>query len=266
MTEMNLKESSEDLTYKLHHLSAFIESQVSLDANLHELVLMAANIMQVQNCSIMLLKDEEDVADITLRVFAHSGHLSEVASREAMKIKEGIAGHVVTTGRPLFIEDIDRSKYAPLKRGNYNSKGFISVPIIIHEKVAGVINANTPKRKPALTKKDFELLEVVSLLIGKSIQVIQLQNLLRSRYVQFAIVKEKEMNEVPFCHSNDELAKILARTFYSEMIKAGFAPDHMITTATEILTLLNKNQSNEDSQNGRHCKVFDRNSEDSGRN
>ena len=254
---MTLKESSEDLTYKLHHLSSFIESQVSLDENLHELVLMAANIMKVENCSIMLLKDKEDGEDITLRVFAHSGHLPEVASREAMKIKEGIAGRVAATGRPLFIEDIDRSKYAPLKRGKYKSKGFMSAPIIIHERVAGVINANTPKGRPALMKKDFELLKVVSLLIGKSLQVIQLQNLLRSRYVQFAIAKEKEMNEVPFCRNNDELAKIRTRAFYNEMIKAGFAPDHIITAATEILSLLNKNQSNEDSksQTGRHCKV-----------
>jgi len=37
-----------------------------------------------------------------------------------------------------------------------------------------------------------------------------------------------------------KVAKLLAKTFYHEMVKAGFGPDHMITTATEILSLLSK--------------------------
>jgi hypothetical protein len=37
-----------------------------------------------------------------------------------------------------------------------------------------------------------------------------------------------------------KVAKLLAKTFYHEMARAGFGPDHMLTTATEILSLLNE--------------------------
>jgi hypothetical protein len=37
-----------------------------------------------------------------------------------------------------------------------------------------------------------------------------------------------------------KVAKLLAKTFYHEMARAGFGPDHMITTATEILSLLSE--------------------------
>jgi hypothetical protein len=33
-------------------------------------------------------------------------------------------------------------------------------------------------------------------------------------------------------------ARILAKTFYAEMSKAEFGPDHMLITATEIISLL----------------------------
>ena len=37
-----------------------------------------------------------------------------------------------------------------------------------------------------------------------------------------------------------KVAKLLAKTFYHEMSMAGFGPDHMITTATEIISLLSE--------------------------
>jgi L-methionine (R)-S-oxide reductase len=233
---------NEDLTHKLVDLSAFIEQQTNLDDSLHELAAMAANILNVENCSIMLLKDEGNTQEFTLRVFAHSGFLPESAHREATKIKEGISGYVVATGNSLFVEDIDKSEFSKLKRGRYKSKGFIAVPILINDKVIGVINANTPNNRPNVCKKDLELLNIIALLISKSIQLIQLQSLLNSKYAQFALAQEKDSHNsnviLSISQNPGKIARILAKTFYSEMSKAGFGPDHMISTATEILSLL----------------------------
>lgn len=227
------------LSYKLIDLTDFLEHQKSLDECLQDLVIIAAKILQTQNCSIMLLKDDEDTGEMTLRVFAHSGYLPDVSHQEARKIKESISGYIVSTGEALFIEDIDRSKFSHLKRGRYTSKGFIAVPIRIHDKVIGVINANTPLNRSNIERKDLELLTTIALLIGKSIQVIQLQNLLRSKYAQYAIGQVRGTSlSVSVHQSPDKIAKILAKTFYNEMSKAGFGPDHMLTTATEIVSLL----------------------------
>jgi signal transduction protein with GAF and PtsI domain len=231
-----------DTQDELQTLSLFMERHPSLDDCLEELAVMAAGLLNTENCSIMLLRNDENESDISLRIFAHSGHLPKEAYGEAKKLKEGISGHVAATGESVFVEDIDRSQFAPLKRGRYKSKGFMAVPIKVREKVIGVINANTPKKKPNIEKKDLELLSVIALLIGKSIQVIELQNLLESRYTQIALAGSRAREgvnlKVSMQQSPEKIAKILARSFFSEMLKAGFGPDHMISTATEIISLL----------------------------
>lgn len=234
----------EDLQDELQTFSVFMERHPNLDDCLEELAVMAARLLDTENCSIMLLRNDESVGDISLRVFAHSGNLPKEAHGEAKKLKEGISGHVAATGESVFVEDIDRSQFAPLKRGRYKSKGFIAVPIKVQEKVIGVINANTPKKKPTIERKDLELLSVIALLIGKSIQVIELQNLLESRFTQIALASSRDSEgvslKVSIHQGPEKIAKILAKSFFSEMLKAGFGPDHMISTATEILSLLDE--------------------------
>ncbi|RMD51913.1 MAG: GAF domain-containing protein, partial [Nitrospirae bacterium] len=39
----------------------------------------------------------------------------------------------------------------------------------------------------------------------------------------------------------ERLAKLLAKTFYKEMVRAGFGPNHIINAASEIISLLNNN-------------------------
>ena len=238
------KGSNDELTYKLFDLSELMEQQGNLDENLQEIAVMAAHILNMENCSIMLLKDFENVHDLELRVFAHSGYLPDAAHREAMKIKKGISGYVAASGEALFVEDIDKSQFANQKRGRYKSKGFIAAPIIIGKKVIGVINSNTPRDKSNIETKDLELLKIISLLISKSIQLLQLQGILRSKYTQYALSQENipDDKKMSLSLSKDpgKVAKLLAKTFYHEMTKAGFGPDHMITTATEILSLLSE--------------------------
>ena len=233
---------NECVSYSLDDLSAFIEHQANLDESLHELAVMASDILKTQNCSIMLLKEEEETGEATLRVFAHSGFLPDVAHQEAVKVKEGISGYVVASGQPLFVENIDKSEFSSIKRGRYKSAGFVAVPIIINEKVIGVINANTPVDRANIDKRDLELLKIIALLIGKSVQIIQLQGLLKSRYIQYALVQEKSADAVKIPvsaqQSPERIAKILAKTFYAEMSRAGFGSDHMLTAATEIISLL----------------------------
>lgn len=228
------------LIYKLFDLSAFMEKQNNLDECLQELAVLAANILEVHNCSIMLLKDDREAHEISLRVFAHSGYLPDIAKHEAMKIEEGIAGYVASFGESLFVEDINKSGFSQLKRGRYKSKGFISVPIMIHDRVVGVINANSPKHKANIERRDLDLLKIISLLISKSLQIIQLQSLLRSNYAQFALARERDPEIISAGQNPGSAVRILAKTFYNEMSRAGFGPDHIITTATEILSLLSE--------------------------
>lgn len=67
-----------------------------------------------------------------------------------------------------------------------------------------------------------------------------MQSLLRSNYAQFALAQERNLEFISIGQNPGSAAKILAKTFYNEMSKAGFGADHIITTATEILSLLSE--------------------------
>jgi signal transduction protein with GAF and PtsI domain len=234
----------ENLITKLTEISNFLEQQTTLDESLHELAVMAAHILNVRNCSIMLLKDETP-RSFRLRIFSNYGYLPEEAYQEAVKLNEGIAGYVAATGQALLIENIEDSKFSSAARHkDEKNKCFISAPIFKNNRVKGVINIHNPENGRCFDHEDLNLLRLVALLIGKSTQVIQLKNLLKSRYAQFAMAKEAETQIgskiAPSLLDTDRMAKILAKTFYKELTKAGLNTDQIIGIATEILSLLSE--------------------------
>jgi len=194
----------------------------------------------------MLFKEEEPPGNFSLRIFAKHGDLPPCASRDAVKVQEGIAGHVAITGEPLMIEDIEVSPFShKARRPDDPDKGFICVPIMIGDKVIGVLNISNPKDGRHFTVEDLNLAVFIAILTGKSIQVIQLQNLLRSRYIQLAIAREngstRQVALAAISHDPAKISKILAKSFYKEMASAGFGSDHIVSAATEIISQLNHN-------------------------
>jgi L-methionine (R)-S-oxide reductase len=234
----------DDFIVRLNDLSDFLERHTDLDESLNELASMAADALTAENCSIMLLSGGEDDSDFGLRVLAHSGHLPEEAYREAMKLKQGISGYVVATRRPLLVADIEKSQFSSVARHHYRSNSLMSAPILIHQKVVGVIHVNTPRKRRSFRKDDLNFLNIVALLVGKSIQAIQLQKLMNSRYTISAMAQEKkgELNDIAASARQDldRVAKLLAKTFFKEMNKAGFGSDHILNAASEIVSLLNE--------------------------
>jgi signal transduction protein with GAF and PtsI domain len=234
----------QDSFIKLVGLTTFLEQQTSLDDSLNELAAMSANILDVQNCSIMLFQNEETTKDFRLRVFAKFGPLPSIAYHEAVKVNEGIAGRVAASGQPLLVQDITKSPFLPLaRRPGEPNKCFVVVPIVIGCKVIGIINFSNPSYDRCLDLDDLNQANFVALLVGKSIQVVQLQNILKSNFLQYSIARETKnlVNNSITAISKDpgKLAKIVAKTFYRELTKAGFETRHIIAAATEIITLLN---------------------------
>jgi len=245
----------QDSFIKLVGLTTFLEKQTSLDDSLNELAAISANILDVKNSSIMLFLDEDNTKEFRLRVFAKFGPLPDVAFQEAAKVNEGIAGQVAENGQPLLIRDITKSPYLPLaRRPEESHKCFISVPIVIGCKVIGVINFSNPVTNHILDRHDLDRANFVALLVGKSIQVLHLQNILKSNFLQYAIAHEtKEFANTAITTLSQDparLVKIVAKTFYRELTSAGFGARHIIEAATEIISLLSRTLN-------KHKKRFD---------
>ncbi len=234
-----------DSLLKLVGLSNFLEQQSNLDSCLNDLAVLAAGILEVRNCSIMLFQHETNGDDFRLRIFAKYGSLPEVALREAAKVREGIAGQVAESGKPLLVEDIMQTKYLSMaRRPRQSSKCFIVVPIMITGKVIGVMNFSNPENGRTLDEHDLNRAVFVSLLVGKSIQVSELQKILQSKFLQFSLAQEAKSLVAsaiaPLSGDPKTLSKIVAKTFYREMTRAGFEADHIVHAATEIISLLNQ--------------------------
>lgn len=229
---------------KLVGLANFLEQKSNLDESLNEMAAMAANLLDSENCSIMLFREDEG-ENPTMKIFASHGYLPPLAYTEKARHKEGIAGYVAATGQALLVDDIEKSPYAPKARWpERQHKGFLSAPVFIGKKVLGVINVNTPIDDRIYSEKDLYLLTTVALVVGKSIQVVQLQNLMKSRFAQLALLQEAHMavedSMVQAGQNPARLAKVVGKAFYQEMHKAGFGDDHIINAATEVISILSQ--------------------------
>jgi L-methionine (R)-S-oxide reductase len=196
-----VRSAADSLIVKLNSLLSFPESQGNLNEILHRLEDLAAGLFDAGNCSVVLFDENEG---------------------------------------ELLLTEHEQSQYV-----ENTSKRSMSCPIVSHGKTIGIIHVSEPKNKRYFNPGNLRLLEVVALVIAKLIQVIQLQNILNSRFAQIALAQSVNSATVkPLmipAHHQNRIAKIVAKSFYREMKKAGFGPNQIIITASEILSHLSEN-------------------------
>ncbi len=239
----DLIEDKSDFIINLIGVSDFLEQQETLESSLHELARMVAKALGSNNCSIMLLKEEQGEGEINLRIQAHYGSLPQEAYSAFAGTDQSIASTVANTGEALLVSNINDSVFADLAtRSSQTAGGFISIPLIIAKRVVGVININSPVDERRYIARDLELATILSMFIAKSIYTLQIQNLLKSRFAIAALAKEESKGRSTsgaFTQDPERVAKILAKGFYTDMKRAGMGPDHILKAATEIIGLLN---------------------------
>jgi L-methionine (R)-S-oxide reductase len=236
-------EADADFINSILSLSSFLHNHQNIDASLNELANLLATTLKTKNCSIMLLKEDALENTFPLRIHAHSGALPNSAYTKPTSAS-GIAEHVARSGKPLLVPDIIQSQFAS---SAHQSGGFISLPIWTDEMVIGVININTPSDGRIFSEQDLELATVLGMFLSKSIQLLHLQYILKSKFAIAALEREHSSQESPignFTRSPEKVAKILAKGFYNELCHAGIESDHIITAVSEIITLLNQQLEN----------------------
>ena len=205
---------------KIFDITNILEEQPNLEEGLRELAALTAQMLKTRCCSIRLLTetDTPKTQEACFKVFAHYGNL------------------------PL-IEDTTKSEFAPAAQyPDTENKSLISAPIFWGEQVIGTINVVSPINKADFDSGDLEILQLFASLVGKSIYTAQLQTILRSKFVQMAVISDFAERSVPASvalHPNPtKLAKIVAKSFFRELTQAGFSANQIIEIATEVLNLL----------------------------
>jgi GAF domain-containing protein len=234
-------DDAENQLMRLQDLQQFLASG-SLEDSLQQQAGLTAKLIGAETCSIMLLNTGSG-QDLRMSVCASHGGLPASALHASIGKGEGICGRVLESGSSLLVEDIGKSEFALLaRRPDAAGRSLMSAPIRIDGKTVGVLNASGAPGM-AFSRADLALLDVTALFIGKSVQVVQLQHVLDSRFAQLALLREaqeKVGSSVRTAYQNPgDVARILARSFFKEMTKAGFEPGQIVSAATELIEQIN---------------------------
>jgi serine phosphatase RsbU (regulator of sigma subunit)/anti-sigma regulatory factor (Ser/Thr protein kinase) len=143
----------------LQHIQEILEiglSHDSLDELLEDLLARVREVMATDNATILLF----DESGSELRARSSVGPDRSAFEDVAVPVGQGLVGRLVTTGKPLVVEDVASSPIAMphLKRA---AQSFVGVPLFTKEGVIGVLQLTT-KRARRFREDEVELLEAVA--------------------------------------------------------------------------------------------------------
>lgn len=168
-----LQNTLEELISKYDELAVLYESAetVATVMNLEDVSLLileqAADILEVDHASLMLLDEEET----TLSVVAARGLREDAVGKVTVSIGQGISGRVAQTGKPILIEDLD--KHPEIERASRSEQectSLISVPLKVRDRVLGVLNVNNKTSGEPFSSGDLKMLMALAQLAAISIQ------------------------------------------------------------------------------------------------
>jgi hypothetical protein len=221
---MNLSDS---VVLKLRDVFTQVEMDGSLEECLTELSALVAHVLSAKGCTILLLSEEE-AEEAGCRDRAGFGTLPGHIER----LRNAGPGAGVARDKPL----------TAMVRGSHGDMESMFSTIVLNGKVIGVMHASRPQQHSCFSKDDLDLFSILTPIITKSIQVIQLQHILKSRFTQIALTRssEKTMHELisGVMQNPNQLSRILAKSFYREMLRAGFNFNQILYAATEVISEL----------------------------
>ena len=143
----------------LSQVSRTITSNRYLEEILHLIVTMTAEMMDSKICSIVLLDEERQELEIVA-----TQSLSEAYRKKPpLKVGQSISGQAVKEKRPIAVLDVTRETgymYPDLAEKE-GLRSLISVPMMVKDRVIGVINSYT-SYEHRFTDEEIKLLQAVA--------------------------------------------------------------------------------------------------------
>lgn len=116
----------------------------------------SAELLKAEQGSLMLLDHETEA----LLLKAKRGINNRITEELRIQKGEGIAGKVAELGEPFLVEDVeDDPRIKQKNRLRYKTRSFVSVPIMIEDRVIGVLNLSDKTTGEIFNKEDLELIQ-----------------------------------------------------------------------------------------------------------
>jgi putative methionine-R-sulfoxide reductase with GAF domain len=146
------------LTNRLHEVTLLLEAGKAMNAELElpaviETILRSATDLLDANGGSVMLREDDDLVAVSVRG-------RDEARGTRLKLGDGVAGHVALRREPLLIDGhVDPCEFPGLADRDPYVESAMSVPLIHHDEVLGVLNVNAA-RGSAFTQFDLRALAV----------------------------------------------------------------------------------------------------------
>jgi hypothetical protein len=201
---------------------------------MHELSRLGGAVLNAKECTITLLSGSE-VANFALQPGTGFGEIPK-------RLHNGHQARKAESGEECTLPQAGNELLQAFVEIDANVHDTMFSTIVMQDKVIGVIQACQPQQRPSFNKEDLRLFGIFAHVVSKSIQIIQLQAILKSRFAQIALTRSgdkaiSEMVSGPI-YNSDHIARVLAKSFYKEMTRAGFNCNQIISAASEVISEL----------------------------
>jgi len=159
---------------------ALVNASLNIEDVLDSAMKWAEEFMGAEASSVYELNEEKNELFIRLA----RGEKKDPIKKMILKPGEGIAGHVVETGRPMVIQDVTKEKRFNNKYDKitgFKTRSIICVPLIWRNRSIGALQVINKKSGEPFTAADLELLVGMAQQIAIAMENANLYQLLQDR-------------------------------------------------------------------------------------
>lgn len=165
----------------LMEVSKITNSFENINLLLNRVIELVSQILDVESVSLMTL--DEGAQELTMA--AYLGSEREVVKKARVPLGTGISGWVALQGKPLLINNIEKSEeFKKFRKTNpiqYKNESLLCVPLKIKERVIGVLNVNNKRSGETFNLHDLDLLKSFSNHIALVIENARLYEKLQAK-------------------------------------------------------------------------------------
>ncbi|MEK7729837.1 MAG: GAF domain-containing protein [candidate division KSB1 bacterium] len=232
----NGKISTSSSLMALAGLNRLFEAQENLDGLLQNAARIIVDSLALQRCVITWLA--EDRVTMSVRAKYSRTNLSSLPTQTASQ-----PNLIAADYNPGLVPVVFEAS-AESSNGMQTPQKF-TAPLRVNQQVIGYVCVARGKTSYARPQLDAEFFQAVCELLGRAVEFMQMRQMLNSRYALAAASKAARAETgnaqtldacvLQSVQNPERIARIIARSFYKDLRKAGFAAKQILLIASEII-------------------------------
>ncbi|MBX7042514.1 MAG: SpoIIE family protein phosphatase [Ignavibacteria bacterium] len=170
-----LESMVKELNY-LHQVSQRISQKKDIEVLLHEIMESCKEVTNSEASSLLIYDEKEN----NLYFEVALGDKGHEVKKIVCNMGEGIAGWVAENRKPLLVEDCySDPRFNPEydKQTGFRTRSMICVPMLMEERLIGVIQVINKKGEKSFTERDLNLFQILASQCGISIENARLTDI-----------------------------------------------------------------------------------------